>query len=512
MNNNNTKSIKILDSRCLEATLINDEKVVLNPQILVSYYEDIEEIKLKGAFEEYAEIALADITEIDGVAFSGTFADLRTAIDALVISANYSSGSGTSEKELFEIEPNTYYWLWEVDITSPNTFLGEFQFTYTDENCTSQTTPRYDVDGLEFNGEIEILAILNNMQSNFIFSSITDRCNYPLGADLIIKVEASNTVDSINPSKVTVIDVPTLLAAGSIEGDFGNVYLGDNTQTLIVKGLEAINAKSDTSTLNNAIIQQTDFANITRPTSFPIEVLLGRREGYKVWNKWGYNGDVDTGTETLWNVGGTFARLTSAQTLNIVSTSANDTNAAGTGAQQVKITGIDASYNEIEETVLLNGTTIVTTTNSFIGINRKQVSLNGTGIGNAGVITATGSTDLTIQARIDVGIGSTQQALFFTANNSTTMLNWLLINVTKLSGGGGAPRVTVKMFVTNLVTNARIEVYRESIDTDIENHIDLSLEYPFLVQEKSLIELSVTTDTNNTVASGRFGLVAYTPQ
>lgn len=95
MNNNNTKSIKILDSRCLEATLINNEKVVLNPQILVSYYEDITEIKLKGAFEEYAEISLADITEIDGVAFSGTFTQLRTAIDALVIAANYTDSSGT---------------------------------------------------------------------------------------------------------------------------------------------------------------------------------------------------------------------------------------------------------------------------------------------------------------------------------------------------------------------------------------------------------------------------------
>lgn len=83
--------------------------------------------------------------------------------------------------------------------------------------------------------------------------------------------------------------------------------------------------------------------------------------------------------------------------LDITSSSAADDGApAGTGAQIIRILGLDASYNRIYEDVTLNGTTIVTTTKKFLRVISAYVKAAGTGLVNAGDIyiikTGTGGT------------------------------------------------------------------------------------------------------------------------
>ena len=83
--------------------------------------------------------------------------------------------------------------------------------------------------------------------------------------------------------------------------------------------------------------------------------------------------------------------LTTAETMDVTSTSANDTS-GGTGARQVLIDGLDNDFNHIRELVSLNGLTTVTTSNSFLRINEANVatsgSFGGTGTGgNDGDIT-----------------------------------------------------------------------------------------------------------------------------
>lgn len=59
-----------------------------------------------------------------------------------------------------------------------------------------------------------------------------------------------------------------------------------------------------------------------------------------------------------------------------------------TGASVVKLKGLDADYNGISEYVILNGTTNVTTTKSFIRQSRAAVELAGTNTVSVGEITA----------------------------------------------------------------------------------------------------------------------------
>ena len=250
-------------------------------------------------------------------------------------------------------------------------------------------------------------------------------------------------------------------------------------------------------------------AKSVRPTNFNYETALNLRQGRTTWNKWGYNTDIDNGvTETIASFGGTFTRLTTASTLSVVSTDANDIN-GGTGTNSIIIYGIDSNREAVIEVVTMNGVTPVTTSNSYLGVNRLAIYLSGSGGVNAGTINVTATTGGSTQGQIPLGEGSSQQAIFFTQTGHTALMDWLYLNVVKISGGGGSPQVTLKMWVHSFVSGSRYEVFREIIDTTVDNTVQLTPSQPFVVGEKSVVYLEATTDTNNTGVSARFSLIEF---
>lgn len=235
------------------------------------------------------------------------------------------------------------------------------------------------------------------------------------------------------------------------------------------------------------------------------EVAMGNVTNATTWNKFGYNEDIDAAApEVLWSTGGSFTRLTTDRTLSVVSTDAQD-GVAGTGATNVIIYGIDANRAAQTVVVTMNGTTPVVTTETWLGVNRISVYLCGSEESNVGKITATATTDLTVQGEVPIGEGTTQQAIFFTQAGHTALVDWLHINVNKLSGS--SPKVTIKGWVYSFVSEAKYEVFRDVIDTSIENNTDLLPSQPFVIGEKSILWFEMETDTNNTVASCRFSLI-----
>lgn len=249
-----------------------------------------------------------------------------------------------------------------------------------------------------------------------------------------------------------------------------------------------------------------DYDSISvRPTGFESEIALNRRQGWTTWNKFGYNQDVDTGSqEVVASFGGTFSRMTSADTLSIVSSDANDTN-GGTGVNSVIIYGIDENRDPvIAGPYNMNGTTpVVTTGQQFLGVNRVAVFLFGSGGTNAGTITVTATSAGSTQAEIPAGDGVTQQLIFHVPRSHTFLATWLRFNVNKLSGGG-SPRVTLRGLVYSTVNQGTQEVWREVIDTTVENFIDVNPPEPFPVTESTILYFTAETNTNNTIVSGRF--------
>ena len=250
---------------------------------------------------------------------------------------------------------------------------------------------------------------------------------------------------------------------------------------------------------------------VSEVTRLPIgdlrtQAALGRVTGATVWNKFGYNTDVDVGTEVVAAFGGTWSPLTTATTLTAVSSASNDVN-SGSGAHGLVIYGIDANRARQVDVLFLNGTSSVVTTTTWLGIDRVALFRAGSGLQNEGNITVTATTGGTTQAYIAAGEGTTQQLIVHTAAGKTGLIDYLFLNAEKISGGSN-PIVTFRVWVFSAVSNAKYEVFREIIDTGSGNGAsEHSFPIPLVIGEKSAVYIEVTTDTANTVTSARLSML-----
>lgn len=140
---------------------------------------------------------------------------------------------------------------------------------------------------------------------------------------------------------------------------------------------------------------------------------------------------IDT-LEDIWEGGGLYNFPITAEVLNIVSDNLNDT-AAGTGARTVTIQGLDLNYDEISETITLNGTINVPTINSYLRVNRVLVRTAGSQNSNIGNITATQSISSILVAQIDPTNNQTLMAIFTVANGKKAYVQELTIGSEKLT-------------------------------------------------------------------------------
>ena len=132
-------------------------------------------------------------------------------------------------------------------------------------------------------------------------------------------------------------------------------------------------------------------------------------------NIFAFSDSVKTTFYTLWELTGTtqYAFPASAVTMTLASTSALDNTRA-----TILINGIDSSWNLISETIALNGTSNVTTVNSYLRINNMVMTSTGTGqTTNVGTITAKNS-GITYSV-ISIGVGRSQAAVYSVPNGYT---------------------------------------------------------------------------------------------
>ena len=155
--------------------------------------------------------------------------------------------------------------------------------------------------------------------------------------------------------------------------------------------------------------------NSKRVAEFFLEIAKENIPGYGSVFKFGRNSDVTSTEEVVWDYGGDYTFLTSAEQISIVSTNAND-NIAGTGARTLIVYGLDNDFNEQNETITLTGTTPVITTKSYRRFNRMLVLTSGSDSptidANEGTITATSVTTATVQAQILPRNGQTLMAVY----------------------------------------------------------------------------------------------------
>ena len=152
---------------------------------------------------------------------------------------------------------------------------------------------------------------------------------------------------------------------------------------------------------------------------FELQISRGQVDGHTPINIFGFSTTVgSTALGPVWEgltlSGGAYAYPSVAAPLVLVSDSASDTSALS-----VQIQGLDANYAPLTETIALNGTTNVTTTNSFLRIN-LMTTTNGLNVGN---ITAKISS--TTYAKINAGIGQTQMSIYTVPKGYTFYLSYI---------------------------------------------------------------------------------------
>jgi hypothetical protein len=253
-----------------------------------------------------------------------------------------------------------------------------------------------------------------------------------------------------------------------------------------------------------AMPQHFDAVSV-RPSKTEFEIALGLRNGYRAWDMWGYNDDIDTGTEVVRSSGGSLTIISTATTFTFVSTSANDTN-GGTGCEGLVVYYIDADRIAQTAVVMLSGLTPVVTSFTGLGINRIAAYSCGSGMKNAGTITGTATTGGSNVAQIPIGTGTSQTTVFYTQANHNALVDGTEFNIIKPTGGTD-PIVTIIGWMFSFVSNSYYQIYRRKVDSAIEQTWSTKLGDPFLIGEKSIFWFEATTTQNDTQVSIRYSLV-----
>ncbi len=166
------------------------------------------------------------------------------------------------------------------------------------------------------------------------------------------------------------------------------------------------------------------------------DIAEGNISGHTAFSKFGRVSGISNNLVDIWaGEGGTpsiYTFATTTERLSIVSTSASDSS-AGTGIRTFMIVGLDSNYNEIQETVLMNGITATTTTQSFLRVNFCYALTAGS-VGTAvGTITVKDISLSRTYSSIEIGLTGCR-TLVYTVPAAHTLY---LTSINIASGKGG---------------------------------------------------------------------------
>jgi len=231
---------------------------------------------------------------------------------------------------------------------------------------------------------------------------------------------------------------------------------------------------------------------------YELQVSKGQVVGASSLYKFARNPDINSTEETIWEHGGNYVFPTSAAVRYVSSSDANDTN-GGTGANKVRVFGLDTNYALIEEEVELAGQTQVATSLSYLRIYRAYVTLAGSGGTAAGTVYVadSGASAGVPTGNVYANLGTSNQTLlgvYTVPAGKTLYLDD--VNFTAAISQANA-NATIKFNTRDFGSN----VFRTIVITELQSgtYID-KFEYPQPIYEKTDIEVrAVATSSNNPI-------------
>lgn len=211
---------------------------------------------------------------------------------------------------------------------------------------------------------------------------------------------------------------------------------------------------------------------------------MGQVQGAKVFWQSGYSEDITTTEREVWSGSGAFHFADTASTLSVVSTDIGDT-------QSITISGLDANWAEIDETIVLNGVTPVVTTKSFIRVNSAY------NISAADLVgTVTGSIGADVCFHIDPTIQKSAQSVYSVADGWTGYL--FQGNAATDKADGVDFKFKVRQFGGRFIVEEHFGLFQNIYDTM----------RPFIpIPAKSDIVVAGKATTGNSPVTAQFGLL-----
>lgn len=230
---------------------------------------------------------------------------------------------------------------------------------------------------------------------------------------------------------------------------------------------------------------------------FRLQISRGQIQGHTAVRVFGYNPDIDTTEESIWPDGGTVPHPTVASVLSIVSTSTAD-DSAGTGARTVYIEGLDGNYNTISETVIMDGTTPVSTVGAYLYVNQFYVVSVGSGEANAGEITAKVST--TLYDIIATGYNNRTTGHYCVPAGYT---GYMVTGVITIGQASGSTSVTA--FLKQHGPDGILRV--GAVSTLNNGSVQYDFSPPYAIPEKNCVGASAIGSAANNSASSFFNII-----
>ena len=180
-------------------------------------------------------------------------------------------------------------------------------------------------------------------------------------------------------------------------------------------------------------------------------------------------------TEHVWTASpDSYTFPTSAAVCQVFSSSANDTS-AGTGARTVFVKGLNGSFVEVSETVTMNGTSNVNTTNSYIRVNEFYILTSGSNATNVGNIGCRHTVTNQLLEQIDAGLG-TGMGVQFTVPAGKKLLIDTIQFFANVEGASSQTPCRFRVYTRNL-SNA---TYRMIFETEARGFISHKNTLPVL--------------------------------
>lgn len=244
------------------------------------------------------------------------------------------------------------------------------------------------------------------------------------------------------------------------------------------------------------VSKQSDARGKMSTKGYFLDIVEGDVPDHHHHSKHGSNLTLGTSEALLWVVNTQYTYLAAADTLSITSSNdANDT-ANGTGARTVVICGLDANWDEQEETITLSGTTAIVTTKTFIRVNDGYVDTVGTGATNVGQILVKDSTSATTLLAIGIGFGRSQFGGWTVPQNQTAFM-------TRIWAAEGTNKGTsFRLYIRPFGKAWQIIKLIKLTSSFASSHFD----FPLKVLEKSDIEFRAIAGSADANASGGFEL------